>query len=234
MGEPLLTPLTKTRLHEDILEQLKTRIVRGDLAPGERLPPERELAEQLRVNRTTVREALHKLEGLGLVEIKHGNGIFVRDWLESGSLELARTLLLLDGGPNLGVLRDLLVLRRLVVPSVSFYAAQHRTDAHLADLRRVLDDPTLAPEQRDWRVHNLLARASGNVLFVIFLNAFTAMADDSSRAYFANAEHRARSARFYEEMFAALERRDADRARVLMADVLAYAEGVLLDVTGGG
>ncbi len=220
----LLSPLTKTRLHEDILEQLKTRIVRGDLRPGAKLPPERELAEQLQVNRTTVREALHKLESLGLVEIKHGNGVFVRDWLESGSLELARTLLRLDGQVNVGVVRDLLALRRLLVPEICWHAAKQRSDQDLAELRRVIEDASLPADERDWRVHNLIARASGNVLFVLFLNAFTSMAGESSRQYFAVEEHRARSAKFYADVLGAIRARKADKARQIMADVLEYAE----------
>lgn len=220
----LFSPLTKTRLHEDILEQLKTRIVRGELEPGTKLPPERELAEQLQVNRTTVREALHKLESMGLVEIKHGNGIFVRDWLESGSLELARTLLSLDGSVNVDVVRNLLTLRRVLVPEISWHAAKNRSDHDLEELRRVVDDQSLAPEEKDWRVHNLIARASGNVLFVIFLNAFTSMAGDSSRLYFAADENRARSRKFYADILAAIQAKKADKAKQIMSDVLEYAE----------
>lgn len=220
----LLSPLTKTRLHEDILEQLKTRIVRGDLKPGAKLPPERELAEQLQVNRTTVREALHKLESMGLVEIKHGNGIFVRDWLESGSLELARTLLFLDGNVNVDVVRNLLTLRRVLVPEISWHAAKNRSEQDLEDLRRVIEDASLPPDEKDWRVHNLIARASGNVLFVIFLNAFTSMAGDSSRLYFAVDEHRVRSAKFYADIYGAIAAKKADKARQIMSDVLEYAE----------
>lgn len=224
----LLSPLTKTRLHEDILEQLKTRIVRGDLAPGAKLPPERELAEQLQVNRTTVREALHKLESMGLVEIKHGNGIFVRDWLESGSLELARTLLFLDGQVNVDVVRNLLTLRRVLVPEISWHAAKHRSDEDLEELRRVIDDASLSPAEKDWRVHNVIARASGNVLFVIFLNAFTSMAGDSSAPYFALDENLVRSRKFYADIYDAIKAKKADKARQVMADVLEFAERQML------
>ncbi|MFO7560430.1 MAG: GntR family transcriptional regulator, partial [Desulfobacterales bacterium] len=160
-----MTPIIKTRLHEEIMEQFKDKIIRGDLQPGSRLPPERELADQLKVNRTTVREALHKLEGMGLIEIKHGNGIFVKDFLESGSLELAGHILFLNGRLNMKILRNLLDLRRLLVPEISYCAALNRSKSDLNELERIVFQTDEIPiEEKDWRIHNLIARASGNLL----------------------------------------------------------------------
>lgn len=230
-----LRPLTKTRLHQDIVEQLKDRIVRGDLPPGAKLPPERELAEQLEVNRTTVREALHKLEGMGLVEIKHGTGIYVRDYLESGSLELARHLLFLDGQLNVDILRNLLSLRRLLVPEICFHAASNRSEHDLRELERIVFDSDALPiEEKDWRVHNLIARASGNLLFVVFLNSFTSLAGDSYRLYFGDEQNRARSLRFYREVFEAIKAKKAQKARQIMVDVLEFAEARTLAALGLG
>jgi len=228
-----LSPLTKTRLHEDIVEQLKDRIIRGDLPAGTKLPAERELAEQLQVNRTTVREALHKLESMGLVEIKHGAGIFVRDYLESGSLELARHIIFLDGKVNVDVLRNLLTLRRLLVPEISYHAALQRSDDDLRELERVIHQSEgMPPDEKDWRVHNVIARASGNVLFVLFLNAFTSLAQDSSRLYFAVEGNRERSLRFYSEIYEAIRGRKAERAKAIMAEVLEFAEQQTLGAVG--
>jgi GntR family transcriptional regulator, transcriptional repressor for pyruvate dehydrogenase complex len=230
-----LTPLTKTRLHEEIMAQLKDRILRGELTPGTRLPPERELALQLQVNRTTVREALHKLESMGLVEIKHGNGVFVQDFLESGSLELARQMLFLDGRVNLDGMRNLLALRRLLVPEISYQAARNRSEQDLRDLERIVlhaDDMPLA--EKDWRVHNLIARASGNHLFVIILNAFTGITQDSSQLYFNVPANQARSRKFHREIHAAIKDRDAPKAKKIMAEVLDFAETQTLAALGIG
>ncbi len=229
----LLSPLTKTRLHEEIVEQLKDRIVRGDLPPGSRLQTERELADQLEVNRTTVREALHKLESMGLVEIKHGNGIFVKDFLESGSLELARHMLFLGGRVNVRVFGNLLDLRRLLLPEISYCAASKRSEKDLRELKGVVfqsDDMPL--EERDWRVHNIIARASGNFLFVIFLNSFTGLTRDSSKLYFDVEANRQRSIRFHREIYAAIEKGDAPKAKRIMSDVLRFAEVQTLKALG--
>lgn len=225
LAHDALKPLTKTRLHEEIVEQAMGRIVSGDWKAGSRLPPERELAEQLGVNRTTLREALHKLESMGLVDIRHGNGVFVRDYLESGSLELARHLLVAGGPAQEGALRNLQGLRRILVPEISALAATNRSDAELQELERVVfHSPDMPIEEQDWRVHNVLARASGNLLFVIILNAFTDVTRDASRAYFEAEEHRRRSRRFHREILAVVEQQDPARARQVMATVLAYVE----------
>lgn len=222
---PLLSPLTRTRLHQEIVEQMKDRIIRGDLPPGTRLPPERELAQQLGVNRTTVREALHKLESMGLVEIKHGSGIFVKDFLESGSLELARHMLFLEGKVNVKALRNLQELRRIMVPEISACAAANRSEKDLNELEAVVfasDDASL--EERDWRVHNIIARASGNLLFVILLNAFTDLTREAVRRYFAVETNRKRSRKFHRDIYAAIEGGDAAKARKIMAEVMRFAE----------
>ena len=231
----LMTPIIKTRLHEEIMEQLKDKIIRGDLQPGSKLPPERELADQLKVNRTTVREALHKLESMGLIEIKHGNGIFVKDFLESGSLELAGHIFFFNGRLNIKILRNLLDLRRLLVPEISYYAALNRSRKDLNELERIIFQSDEMPiEERDWRVHNIISRASGNLLFVILLNSFTRLTRDSSQLYFAVEENRIRSQKFHEEIYEAIKRKEALKAKKIMLEVLKFAEEQTLKALGIG
>src|SRR5499426_3168263 len=74
-----LEPVKSIRIYEDIVRQVKTLIADGRLTSGDRLPPERELAERFRVSRTSVREALRSLQSRGLIEIRAGEGAFVRD-----------------------------------------------------------------------------------------------------------------------------------------------------------
>jgi GntR family transcriptional regulator, transcriptional repressor for pyruvate dehydrogenase complex len=232
-SDRLLNPVNKTRLHEEIVVQLKDRIIRGDFAPGSKLPPERELAEQFNVNRTTVREALHKLESTELVEIKHGNGIYVKDFLESGNLELARDLLFPDGQVNIEVLENLLDLRYLLVPEISYSAALNRSEEDLNELERIVFESDEMPiQEKDWRVHNIIARASGNLLFVILLNSFTRLSEGPSRLYFNTEGNRRRSAEFHAEIYDAIKNRDAVRSRQIMADVLKYAETQTLAALG--
>lgn len=231
-----LSPLTKTRLHQEIVEQMKDRIIRGDLPAGSRLAPERELAGQLGVNRTTVREALHKLESMGLIEIKHGSGIFVKDFLESGSLELARHMLFLDRKVNVRILGNLQELRRLLLPEISARAALNRSEKDLQELEAMAlgTSGDVSLEERDWRVHNILARASGNLLVVILLNAFTGLTRDAVRLYFEVEANRRRSRKFHHDIYVAIRKRDAAKAKKIMSDVMRFAEAQTLKAFGAG
>ena len=225
---PLLKPLNKTKLYEEIVEQLKSRIIHRDISPGEKLPTERTLAEILQVNRSTVREALRKLESLDLVEIRHGDGVYVKDYLESGSLELVHEILFKDGVLDLAVFQNLLDLRRLLVPEMAWYAAQNRTEADLQSLEHIVwrSDETIG--ERDKHLHHIIARASGNVLFVLLLNAFTRQADQYYDLYFKDDQHAAESEAFHQAVYEAVRDRDADRAKQVMTDVLNAAEENML------
>lgn len=74
----MLEPLKKTRLYEEIIKQIQELVRTGELKPGQRLPPERELALQLNVSRTAIREALRSLEMMGFIDSKVGEGTYIR------------------------------------------------------------------------------------------------------------------------------------------------------------
>src|SRR5262245_66664694 len=76
-------PPTRRRLHEAVADQLRDAILDGRFAAGEKLPPDRELAAEFRVNRTSVREASKVLEGLGLVQVRQGDGVTVLPLVEA-------------------------------------------------------------------------------------------------------------------------------------------------------
>jgi GntR family transcriptional regulator, transcriptional repressor for pyruvate dehydrogenase complex len=76
-------PIQRRRIHEDVADQLRDAILDGRFAAGTRLPPERELAEEFNVNRTSIREALKVLEGLGLVTVRQGDGATVQPLIDA-------------------------------------------------------------------------------------------------------------------------------------------------------
>jgi len=225
---PLLKPLNKTKLYEEIVEQLKSRIIRRDIVPGEKLPTERALAEILQVNRSTVREALRKLESLDIVEIRHGDGVYVKDYLESGSLALVHEILFKDGLLDPAVFQNLMDLRRLLVPEMAWYAAQNRTEADLRELEQIALHLDSSISKRDKRLHHIIARASGNVLFVLLLNAFTRQADQYYDLYFRDNQYAAESVMFHKAVYEAIRDKDAARAKQVMTDVLNTAEANML------
>jgi GntR family transcriptional repressor for pyruvate dehydrogenase complex len=78
MNEEVFFPVKPKKISEEIVKQLRDLIFSGKLQPGEKLPPERELAKSLNVSRPPLREALNTLQGMGIIEIQQGNRSFVR------------------------------------------------------------------------------------------------------------------------------------------------------------
>ncbi len=227
---PLLKPLNKTKLYEEIVEQLTSRIINRDIEPGEKLPAERNLAEMLGVNRSTVREALRKLESMELLEIKHGEGVYVRDYLESGNLELIKAILFRNGSLDSSVFKNLLDLRSLIVPEMAGCAAKNRTDEDLVKLEQIIFNDKMPVGERDLRLHNAIARASGNVLFVVLLNAFTSQAKEFYDIYFVDDENKTNAPVFHRAIFQAIKNQEPGNARKIMQEVLKAAGEKILKI----
>jgi GntR family transcriptional regulator, transcriptional repressor for pyruvate dehydrogenase complex len=225
----ILKPVQKNRLHEEIILQIQQKIFTGELSEGEKLPPERILADSLNVNRATVREALKKLELLGLVDILHGDGIYVKDYLKSGNLDLIKDLAYGKDDTNMDILRDILEVRNIIVPEMAALAARRRSDEDLAAMERLLSDQALSVQDRDIALHAAIARAGRNLLYIFMHNFFSQMFADFGHLYFHSEENRARSQRFHEQVFRAISNRKSDEARRVTLEVLRYAEKKTLE-----
>ncbi len=119
-------------LPDAVADQIRDAILNGEFAAGERLPPERELAERLKVNRSSVREALKKLEQLRLVEIQQGSGIRVCR-LEDASFDVVWDLIMRSGKLDRRWLEGLLELREALFPGVVRLAMSKATPAELRE-----------------------------------------------------------------------------------------------------
>ncbi|MEN6472712.1 MAG: FadR/GntR family transcriptional regulator [Syntrophaceae bacterium] len=218
----LAQPLTRSRLHEEIVTIIQKQIMNGTIAPGAKLPPERDLAETFSVNRATVREALRKLENLELLEIRHGDGVYAKNYLESGNLDLIKAAVSLDEGH--ATLLNVLEARRFAVPEMAYMAALRRTPQDLADLEHAIFKAELTMLERDIKVHQLIARATHNLLCTIFLNFFNQIFRDYGYLYFDHEHNITRSRTFHREIFEAIKHGKPEEARRIMLDVLNYAE----------
>src|SRR5256712_213293 len=119
-----VAPIKSTRIYEEIVRQVKQMIAEGRLKSGDRLPPERDLAEKFVVSRSSVREALRALESLGLVEIRAGEGTFVR---EVSVESLIEPLALMMVSPREAI-AERSEARHLLEPRIAALAARRRTD----------------------------------------------------------------------------------------------------------
>ncbi len=219
------SPLNKTRLYEEIVDQFKSKILSRVLRPGEKLSTERKMSEIFNVNRSTIRSAMNKLESMELIEIKHGDGVYVKDYMESGSLELVESILVKNDKIDTDILEDLLTLRRLVVPEIAHHAALRRSGDDLAELERIIfNSDDLSVAEKDMMVHNTIAKAGGNVLFVIILNASNKLTKAYNYLYFQKEANCAVSRKFHLDIFEAIKSQQPDKAKRIMFDVLVYAE----------
>lgn len=163
-------------LSDSVAEWIAERVLDGTYPTGERLPPERELAEQLGVNRSSVREALKKLEQLRLVEIQQGSGIRACA-TEQANLELVTRLLLRDGRPDAARMLELMELRDVLFLGLLRLGLERGTqeeiDQTVALLER-LTDPALpeADVVADLlRVHDAAARMAHNQIALMLWNS---------------------------------------------------------------
>src|SRR5438477_12832536 len=136
MGGRFLTviePIRRSRLYQGIVQQIEGLLERGDLRPGDQLPPERQLAEQFQVSRASVREALRTLELLGIVETRAGGGTFVR---QTSPDDLARPLTSLMSRRH--SLADVIQFRGPIEPAIAAPAAERITQPQLLGLADIV------------------------------------------------------------------------------------------------
>ncbi|MYW63290.1 FCD domain-containing protein [Streptomyces sp. SID8379] len=188
---------------ERAIEQIKAMIGGGSLEPGQRLPTERDLAAQLGISRSSIREAIRALTVLGVLEARHGSGIYVTQ-LEAGDLlETFGVVADLSRGPQLV---ELLEVRRILESTATALAAARITRAGLAEVEEHLAamEATDDPEEilsHDLAFHRAIVAAAGNETMAAILEGL------SSRTF------RARVWRGYQEE-GAFERTRREHLRI--------------------
>ncbi len=160
----LLEPPKKTRLYENIIEQIVDLMKRGDLKPGDRLPTERDLAEQLQVSRTAIREAFRSLEIMGFIESKVREGTFVKTLTLESVMSPFSTILSQDRI----LIMELIQVRILLETEIARLAAMKISPEKAEKIQAVLDVMRknvaaggLGVEDDDL-FHATLAEAAGN------------------------------------------------------------------------
>jgi GntR family transcriptional regulator, transcriptional repressor for pyruvate dehydrogenase complex len=165
----LLAPIAMRTAGERIAERIVTAIALGEFVPDQRLPTERELAAMLEVSRTTVREALQRLQASGYVTTRRGRGggTFVRTGRGPDSDEMIRRTLV----PAWADISEILDFRRLIEQLIARTAAQRRDERDIAAIRRAVDDYARAADREasrlaDHALHQAIARATHNARLV--------------------------------------------------------------------
>lgn len=170
------------RVSERVYDQLRRDILEGRLAPGDAIPSERMLAEEFTVNRHAVREALKRLEQAGLVSINQGGATRVRDWRDTGGLEVLLDLPATDDGlPPADITRSVLEMRASIgVDAARRCAArasreQRRVIQTFAeDVAAVVEVDDAAVDLRFALLWQAIVAGSGNVAYRLALNSLVA------------------------------------------------------------
>jgi len=147
----------RRRLHEDVAEQLRDAILDGRFDAGTKLPPEREMAAEFRVNRTSVREAIKVLEGLGLVTVRQGDGATVRPLVEA-SLEVLGPMIFHGGQIDLALVGEMAEVMRPLLLEMGRLAIERCRPSDLVAMRGFRDlaaDTTRDREDRYAAIHEL-------------------------------------------------------------------------------
>lgn len=167
-----LQPIRTKRIYETIVDQIKGLIVSGNLNPGDKLLSERELSEKLQVSRTSVREALCALDMAGLLEVRPGEGAFVRQSNPGDIIESLSFAFLLEKEE----IRNIMEVRRGLEVESAGLAAERASEEDLMNMEEALaqmeyDLLTGAPgDAADLKFHYSIAEATRNPLLIRMMN----------------------------------------------------------------
>lgn len=220
----------KTKVYEKVALQLQRLICDGSLKPGEKLPPERELADMFHVSRGSLRDAVRALEVTGFVEARHGEGTVVRT-PSADSLLQPLTAALLRRREFVG---ELLEFRAMIEPVLAKRAAAYASAEDLQRLRDVLrrqqekvDHGEIAIDE-DTEFHNTIAHAAKNEVVLNVLEAFMDLLRES-REHSLQVEGRLqKSLEGHRQILHAIERGDSAAAENAMRRHIEKIEGIIL------
>ncbi|WP_114811525.1 FadR/GntR family transcriptional regulator [Paraburkholderia kururiensis] len=216
------------RLYQSVAAQILALIRQGEFPPGERLPPERELAQQLGVSRPSLREALIALEIGGQIEIRMGSGVYVRE-AAGGSTGGEHAIAALGESPS-----ELMQARIAIEGTVIVLATGKFTAATLDRLRRVLERMRKlaaagkSPVDADRQFHMLIAETTGNSVLARFVGELFDSRHDpiaaAMRGHAESAQTWSVAVREHEDILKALQAGDPIAAQTAMRAHLKASE----------
>jgi len=218
----------ESTLAERVAEQMKRLIVAGHLQSGDRLPPERELAQQFGVSRTVVREAVRGLTAQGLLVVRAGSGSVVRN-PSVGDVAESMALYLRMGRTDADH-RKILEVRRVLEVEIAGLAAERRTPEDIARMEAILAETAAVSDTcdgwlaNDMAFHAVLAQATQNELFSILVDSLAEVLVTVRRLSYRVANAPGRTLKYHGMILEQVRLGDAEGARRAMRDHLQEAE----------
>ncbi len=228
-----LRVVKKTRIYEDIVEQIRQLVAHGHLKPGDQLPPERELSDKFQVSRASVREAIRALESMGLVTSRSGEGTYVATSIEAIFAPLAAALL-----KGKDTLIHIFEARKVLEPEIAAIAAERATPAEVSNLTRILREQAQAIAfggtgvEADNAFHSALAHATKNTFFLRLNDTIVDSLIEARRQYLQTPGRAARSLAGHREILKAIQAEDPDATkRAMLAHLETIEESILFKPT---
>lgn len=230
-----IKPIKSKRTTEIILEQIKNLIIGGQLVPGDRFLTENELTERFQVSRTSVREALAALSLTGILEIRQGEGIFVKSASPNSVIEPLTFILLMEKNQ----VQNILEVRKALEVEAAGLAAARRDEYDLEHLKQLVEQmkadlpESKGSEKLDLEFHLTLAQASKNPLLNRMMNTVQEIMGQTLRLTRAlwMAATAGTSQRLFEEhrdIYQAIQTQDPEKARKLTYEHLRKVEQELV------
>ncbi|HEY9349226.1 MAG TPA: GntR family transcriptional regulator [Acidothermales bacterium] len=223
-------------LSDRAARELRTAILAGDYAPGERLPSERELSEQFGVDRHTLRSAVHELELLGLIRRRQGSGAHVLPYQETATLDLVPFLIRKPGTHeiDLEIVASVVDVGNIVYDGVMGLVAARADEDDLAVMQAALDDFERATRtgsvhdivDADQRLLRSIVRGAHSIVCDLFVNSldrmFTAAIDPEQqlRERWAMRIGTPEGVRNYRTLLTAIEKHNVNAARKALGKIL--------------
>jgi GntR family transcriptional repressor for pyruvate dehydrogenase complex len=215
----MYTPVKSARLYEQIVEQIRERILSGELQDGDQLPTERELAEQFDVSRTAVREAVKALTQSGLVEVRPGRGTFVT---RDTSRAVKHSLDLIVRIERASGWADLVEIREILEPEIASLAAKRAKEVHISAMRDAVAAMDAALDDADAFItaddefHLALAKGTQNALIPTLIDSIVDLLHEQRKGIFGVHGGPTRGQYHHRRILDAVDRHDPEAAREFM------------------
>ncbi|MEF9840457.1 MAG: GntR family transcriptional regulator [Ruthenibacterium sp.] len=180
-------PLKHPTLEDAFTDRIEHMILRGVFKPNDKLPSERDLAQQMDISKTVVHSGMKRLARLGFVYVNGNQGTFVNNYLESGTLEVMNDIIFFHGGDmDETIILSLLELRLAIESPQIKKLAEHHNPTALAALQSMIDalcSDVAAKSLTDFecavrifQFHHYISRAGESIMFPLVLNTFKEIA----------------------------------------------------------
>lgn len=220
-----IKPLKRSSLSDDLIDSLMQLIKSGAYKPGDRLPSIMEMTNRLGVGHPTLREALRKLEAIGIVEIKHGSGVYVKRDQDL----LVVTNPVFGGEVSKKLMLDLLEARMPLEVKASGLAAHNATKSQLDKMRSLMDAASQNLEDDEFlnttnlSFHSVIAQASGNTVLAQLQEVLNDLFRNEQRVIIGIYGDRQKDHKEHLQILMAIEQKNEQEARARMQ---AHLEGV--------